>query len=185
MDRSPVRITSAGSTLCRGNSGCLLEPTSGTQTTRFARGRGYALRLCTSMPVSCAIEAAKKRDRGIPTPPKRACRPLVGSDLHSHSTRPRLSAGQAFEVGRAPLTCLIISWRSLNGLGCSGSAQACGRPGACQRAVRPRTRWRRYCGLTTLVCRRFAVLMALAAIAVARPVRVPQPGSNRQRLFCG
>ena len=46
--------------LCRGIVPCLLEPTSNTQTTRFTCGRGYALRVCTSMSASCAIDVREK-----------------------------------------------------------------------------------------------------------------------------
>ena len=110
MDRVAGRITSAGSTVYRRNFGCSLEPTSGAPTIRHAHGREYALRICTSARVSCAIHSPKKLDRGITAAPKRAWPPLLCPGLrspsiekataavpntHSPKSCPRFSAGPA------------------------------------------------------------------------------------------
>lgn len=56
------------------------------QTRReHAYGRDYALRICTLVRVSCAIDSPKKLDRGITASPRRAWPPLLCPDLRSPS----------------------------------------------------------------------------------------------------
>src|SRR5216684_2046354 len=159
MDRVAGRITSAGSTVYRRNFGCSLEPTSGAPTIRHAHGREYALRICTSARVSCAIHSPKKLDRGITAAPKRAWPPLLCPGLCSPSiemamaavpnTHSRSRARGSAQVRHAPLTCLIV----MGSVGllamperCQGRSTPCSPIWSSVALCPPRTGGKVYCG---------------------------------------